>query len=109
MKKYIAFIVSDVVLLTYTCYIRGSLTTQEKEVTPEEREVALDILARSVQIANKYGPLILEESDNFGGVAITSSAIIMVQYCSRMGMSLHDTVDYLMTVHKQTMALEREE
>jgi hypothetical protein len=29
MKKYIAFIVADVVLLAYTCYIRGSHTTQE--------------------------------------------------------------------------------
>jgi hypothetical protein len=78
-------------------------------VTPEERQVALDILARSVQLANKYGPLILEDSDNFGQVAITASGIIFVQYCSKMGMSLHDTVGYLMTVHKQTAALEMQD
>jgi hypothetical protein len=78
-------------------------------VTPEERQVALDILARSVQLANKYGPLILDDSDNFGQVAVTSSAIIFVQYCSRMGMSLHDTVGYLMTVHKQVVALEMQD
>lgn len=78
-------------------------------MTPDERQLALDILARSVQLANKYGPLILDDSDNFGQVAVTSSAIIFVQYCSRMGMSLHDTVGYLMTVHKQTMALEMQD
>jgi hypothetical protein len=31
MKKYIAFIVADVVLLAYTCYITYSLTTQEQK------------------------------------------------------------------------------
>ena len=109
MKKYIAFIVADVVLSEVMWYITCSPTTQEKEVTPEERQIALDILARSVQLANKYGPLILDDSDNFGKVAVTSSAIIYVQYCSRLGMSLHDTVSYLMTVHKQTMALEMQD
>lgn len=78
-------------------------------MTPEEREVALDILTRSVQLANKYGPLILDDADNFGQVAVTSSAIIFVQYCLKLEMSLHDTVGYLMTVHRQTIALEKQD
>jgi alpha-L-fucosidase len=109
MKKYIAFIVADVVLLVYTCYIRGSLTTQEKRMTDEERKEAEEILYRSVQIANKFGPLILDEADNSGGTAATSAAIMLSSFCDAMGMSLHDTMGLLMSVHKQTIAMEREE
>jgi hypothetical protein len=109
MKKYIAFIVADVVLLAYTCYIRGSLTTQEKRMTDEERKEAEEILYRSVQIANKFGPLILDEADNMGGTAATSAAIMLSSFSSAMGMSLHETMGLLMSVHKQTMAMEREE
>ena len=108
MKKYIAFIVSDVVLLLYTCYIRGSLTTQENEVTPEERERSTDILVDAIRISNKFGPLILDDSDNIGGVAATSVAIMFSQYCAAMGMSMHDAVGLFMAVHKQTMVLERD-
>jgi hypothetical protein len=109
MKKYIAFIVADVVLLVYTCYIRASVTTQEKHMTEEERKEAEEILYRSVHIANKFGPLILDDADNIGGTAATSAAILLSSFCAAMGMSLHDTMGLLMSVHKQTMAMEREE
>lgn len=109
MKKYIAFIVADVVLLAYTCYIRVSLTTQENEVTPEERDHSAEILIDAIRISNKFGPLILDDADNIGGTAATSVAIMFSQYCAAMGMSMHDAVSLFMAVHKQTMALEREE
>jgi hypothetical protein len=109
MKKYIAFIVADVVLLVYTCYIRGSLTTQEKHMTDDERKEAEEILYRSVKIANKFGPLILDDADNMGGTAATAAAIMLSSFSSAMGMTLHDTMGFFMSVHKQTMAMEREE
>ena len=109
MKKYIAFIVADVVLLLYTCYIRASLTTQEKHMTEEEREQCLSVLSDAAKIANKFGPLILDDADNIGGTAATSAAILLSSFCSAMGMTLHDTMGLLMSVHKQTMNMEREE
>jgi hypothetical protein len=78
-------------------------------MTEEERKEAEEILFRSVQIANKFGPLILDDADNMGGTAATSAAIMLSSFCSAMGMSLHDALALLHSVHKQTMAMEREE
>ena len=78
-------------------------------MTPEERDRSTEILVDAIRISNKFGPLILDDADNIGGTAATSVAIMLSQYCSAMGMSLHDAVGLFMAVHKQTMALEREE
>ena len=78
-------------------------------MTPEERDHSAEILIDAIRISNKFGPLILDDADNIGGTAATSVAIMFSQYCAAMGMSMHDTVSLLMAVHKQTMALEREE
>ena len=78
-------------------------------MTPEERDHSAEILIDAIRISNKFGPLILDDADNIGGTAATSVAIMMSQYCGAMGMSMHDTVSLLMAVHKQTMAMEREE
>ena len=78
-------------------------------MTPEERDHSTDILIDAIRISNKFGPLILDDADNIGGTAATTVAIMMSQYCAAMGMSMHDTVGLLMAVHKQTMALERED
>jgi hypothetical protein len=77
-------------------------------MTDDERKEGMEILSRSVHIANKFGPLILKDADNSGGTAATSAAILMSSYCAAMGMTLHDTMELLMSVHKQTMAFERE-
>jgi hypothetical protein len=78
-------------------------------MTDDERKEAEDILYRSVKIANKFGPLILEDANGSGGTAATAAAIMLSSFCSAMGMSLHDTLALLHSVHKQTMAMEREE
>ena len=78
-------------------------------MTDEERKEGMEILSRSVHIANKFGPLILKDADNSGGTAATSAAILMSSYCAAMGMNLHDTLALLHSVHKQTMAMVREE
>jgi hypothetical protein len=109
MKKYIAFIVADVVLFAYTCYIRGSVTTQEKHMTEEERKHCLDVLSDAAKIANKVGPQIVGLADNRGATAVTTAAILMSAYAQTMGMTMHDAVGLFMLVHKQTIAMEREE
>lgn len=78
-------------------------------MTPEERDHSTEILIDAIRISNKFGPLILDDADNIGGTAATSVAIMFSQYCAAMDMSMHDAVGLFMAVHKQTMALEREE
>ena len=78
-------------------------------MTDDERKESIDILIDAVRISNKFGPLILDDADNMGGTAATSAAIMLSSFCSAMGMSLHDTLALLHSVHKQTMAMEREE
>jgi hypothetical protein len=78
-------------------------------MTEEEREESMDVLVRAVQISNKFGPLILDDADNIGGCAATAAAIMLSQYSTAMGMSLHDTVSLFMAVHKQVKNMEREE
>jgi hypothetical protein len=78
-------------------------------MTEEERKEAQEILYRAVQIANKFGPLIIDDADNSGGTAATSAAIMLSSFTSAMGMTLHDAMGLFMSVHKQTMAMEREE
>jgi len=77
-------------------------------MTSDERERSLSVLLDAVRISNKYGPLILDDADNTGGVAATAAAIMMSQYTAAMGMTLHDAVSLFMAVHKQTMAMERD-
>jgi hypothetical protein len=77
-------------------------------MTEDEQEKAMEILNRSVRIANKFGPLIVEEADQIGGTAATAAAIMLSSYCAAMDMTMHDTVGLLMSVHKQTMAMERD-
>ena len=78
-------------------------------MTKEERKDEIAILIRAIQISNKFGPLILDDADNTGGTAATSVAIMFSQYTAAMGMSMHDAISLFMAVHKQTMAMEREE
>ncbi len=78
-------------------------------MTEDERKDEIAILVRAIQISNKFGPLILDDADNTGGTAATAAAIMLSQYTSAMGMTLHDVVSLFMAVHKQTMAMEREE
>jgi hypothetical protein len=78
-------------------------------MTEDERRESVDILFDAIRISNKYGPLILDDADNTGGTAATAVAIMFSQYTSAMGMTLHDAMGLFMAVHKQTMAMEREE
>jgi hypothetical protein len=75
----------------------------------DHRKEEIEILIRAIQIANDYGPLILRDADNTGGTAATAVAIMFSQYTAAMGMTLHDAMSLFMAVHKQTIAMEREE
>ena len=77
-------------------------------MTPEERRESLGVLKKAVIIANRHGQEILDESDNIASVAATSAAIMMSTFCSAAGMSLHDTMGLLMSVHKHTEQMVKE-
>lgn len=72
----------------------------------EQIREELEILVRAIEIANKFGPLILNDAEHIGGTAATSVAIMFSQYSAAMGMSLHDAISLFMAVHKQTMAMK---
>lgn len=78
------------------------------DMTPEERRESLDVLKKAVIIANRHGQEILDESENIASVAATSAAIMMSTFCSAAGMSLHDTMGLIMSVHKHTEQMVKE-
>jgi hypothetical protein len=53
--------------------------------------------------------LIIKKAENNGGCSATAAAIMLSSFASAMGMTLHDAMGLFMSVHKQTMAMEREE
>ncbi len=101
MKKYIAFIVADVVLLLYTCYITYSHTTQEKKVTSEEREIVTAVLNDAIKVANKHGPQIIVETDGSIPVSTMAAALILAGFCVNGQVSMYDAVNMLMSAYKQ--------
>lgn len=71
-------------------------------MTPDEKRESLEVLRKAVVIANRHGQQVLDECDNMASVAATAAAIMMSTFCSAAGMSLHDTMGLLMSVHKHT-------
>jgi len=79
-------------------------------MTPEEeRKEGVETLYRAVHIANKFGPLIVEDADGKGATSATAAAIMLSTFTCAMGMTLHDAMGLFMSVHKQTMMFERED
>jgi hypothetical protein len=100
MKKYIAFIVADVVLFYIMWYIACSPITQEKEVTPKEKQIATNVLNGAVTVANKYGPKIIAETGGSIPVSTMAAALLMAGFCVNGGVSMFDAVNILMSAHK---------
>jgi hypothetical protein len=78
-------------------------------MTEEESKHGIETLQRAVQIANKFGPLIIDDADRKGATASVAAAIMLSSFTSAMGMTLHDAMGLFMSVHKQTMLMERED
>jgi hypothetical protein len=106
MKKYIAFIVADVVLFYIMWYIACSYTTQEKEVTPKEQNDALEVLHQAMEVAAICGPIVIDESKNRGNIAIGAAGLMVVGFAKNMGLSMHDCVGMVMALYKSTNEFE---
>jgi hypothetical protein len=107
-EKYIAFTVTDVVLLHIMWYIRASLITQEREMEDKNLDAAFAVFKHATTVANKYGPIIIDESNNRGSVAVTSASLMLVAVARAMDMSIHDCVSLVMQMYKKIEKQERE-
>ena len=78
-------------------------------MTPEERERSLAVLKKAVFIAGRHGHQVMEECNGSAAVSATAAAIMLSTFCAAAKMSTHDAVGLFMSVHKQTIAMERED
>ncbi len=76
-------------------------------MTPQEREQSLAVLKKAVVIAGRHGHQVMEECNGSAAVSATAAAIMLSTFCAAAGMSMHDAVGLLMSVHKQTEAFDR--
>jgi cyanate permease len=106
MKKYIAFTLPDVVLCCIMWYIACSHTSQEKEMTPKEKNDALEVLHRAMEVAAICGPIVIDESENQGNVAMGAAALMVVGFAKTMGLSMHDCVAMVIGLYKSTKDFE---
>jgi hypothetical protein len=87
-------------------YITPPPNTQEKEVTPKEENDALDVLHQAMEVAAIYGPMVIDESNNKGNVAISAAGLMIVGFAKTMGMSMHDCIGIVMALYKSTKDFE---
>lgn len=77
-------------------------------MTPEEK-IMMNIYDESIRVANKIGPLIVEETQGRIPVIATSAAFILSNFCIKANISLHDCIDLLMSTYKETISLMEED
>jgi hypothetical protein len=77
-------------------------------MSPEDRKITTDHLQGAGALANKFGPIILIESESNPAISITCAAILLSTFCAAAEMTLHDSMGIFMEVHKQTMRMAGE-
>jgi hypothetical protein len=63
-------------------------------------EDTFDIWGKSVELANIYGPKILEDVDGYAAEATTTAAVLLAHFCICSDVSMHAAVDLLMSSYK---------
>lgn len=77
-------------------------------MTPQERERCLKVLKEASMIASKRGNQIVDDCGGDTAIATASAAIILSTLAAASGMSMHDAMSLLMSVHKETERLVKE-
>lgn len=72
-------------------------------MTPEERSAAVDIYNRSIEVANKFGPEIVNETNGDIRTTTTSTALMFTTACIMSKLSMHESINLIMTVYKVTL------
>ena len=71
-------------------------------MSPKDRQESIEKLVEGGILANKFGPLIIEESKDEPAVSVICAAILFSTFCAAAEMTLHDAMGIFMEVHKQT-------
>ena len=77
-------------------------------MTPEEKKEALEIFFSASAVANKFGPMIIEETDGDIRVTVSAASLLMAGFCVQADLSLHSAVEILMASYKEAKE-QREE
>ena len=72
-------------------------------MTPEEKSEAIDIYNRSVEVCNKFGPEIVKETNGDIRTTTTSTAFMFATACIMSNLSMHESINLLITVYKETL------
>jgi len=75
-------------------------------MTPKEKNDALEVLHRAMEVAAICGPIVIDESKNRGNVAMGAAALMVVGFAKNMGLSMHDCVGMVMGLYKSTKNFE---
>lgn len=68
-------------------------------MTPEE-ESDLHTFENAVDVANKIGPRMIEETGGHIQTTTTSAAFIYATFCIQAGVSMHESINLLMSTYK---------
>lgn len=68
-------------------------------MSPKEK-TNMQIFDDAIDAANKIGPRTIEETRGDIQVTTTASAFIYAGFCTQAGISLHDSIDLLMSSYK---------
>ena len=77
-------------------------------MTPEEKERCLKVLKKASIIAARRGNDIVDDCGGDTAISTASAAIILSTLAAASGMSTHDVMSLLMSVHKETERLVKE-
>jgi hypothetical protein len=75
----------------------------------DTKEEIDDMWEMSVELSNIYGPQIVEKVDGRGLHAATTAAILLSSFCISCNISMHSTVDILMSAYKGVLNLRNED
>jgi len=78
-------------------------------VSPEQIEAMKEIYFNAADAANKIGPLLIEETGGDVPITTTATAILLAGFCIQANISLHDSVDLLMSSYKQALEFQKDE
>lgn len=76
-------------------------------MTPEEKE-ALEVFSNAAAVANKFGPMIIKETDGDIQVTITAASLLMAGFCVQADISMHSSIEALMASYKEAKEQKEE-
>ena len=70
-------------------------------MTPEEKNELVEVANAAITVANKFGPLVIEETDGDIPTTLSAAALLLAGFCVQANMPMHDSVGLFMSAYKQ--------